>query len=322
MMFLIFLFFGILSWGFASFNFDLHAGGKYIVLPVHRLGMANRLRIISSIYSISRSTRRKLIVVWNPSFECSAAFGALFMNISTKSIVVVNSNVVESEFETYIKQYSMQVSEQANLSFGSMYPRSFFVSLDDKLTADVLLLWTLGTHTSDLIDCHGYNANRRLFYDQLAPSPAVARRINTVRQAVYEDVEYDENIDVVNNNGQYWNGEIVGVHIRAHDVTHDWSAVPPSPMFDPENNTLHSKEDTEDNPISDSHNEYKTAGLEALRFDEAAPFQSFIQNMMDILNHSPSTLFLVSSNSAAARQELIRLFGAFGKGSGECYSHV
>ena len=45
---------------------------KFIVLPVYLLGLANRLRTVSSMYSIAKVTNRHLVVIWVPSEECNA----------------------------------------------------------------------------------------------------------------------------------------------------------------------------------------------------------------------------------------------------------
>ena len=52
----------------ALFDFEME---KYIVVPVYILGLANRLRTMSSVFSIAKRTNRKLIVVWVPNMDCN-----------------------------------------------------------------------------------------------------------------------------------------------------------------------------------------------------------------------------------------------------------
>lgn len=59
--------------------FDFRAD-KYIVVPLYILGLANRLRTMSSVYTISKVTKRKMIVIWVPNMDCNA--GTFVENLS------------------------------------------------------------------------------------------------------------------------------------------------------------------------------------------------------------------------------------------------
>jgi hypothetical protein len=51
-----------------TFNFDVE---RYIVVPAYVLGLANRLRTISSVYTIAKVTKRHLVVIWVPNMDCN-----------------------------------------------------------------------------------------------------------------------------------------------------------------------------------------------------------------------------------------------------------
>lgn len=57
---------------FSASIFNFHTEEKYIVVPIYILGLANRLRTMSSVYSIAKVTNRKLIVIWVPNMDCNA----------------------------------------------------------------------------------------------------------------------------------------------------------------------------------------------------------------------------------------------------------
>lgn len=60
---------------FSSDIFDFTGEEKYIVVPIYILGLANRLRTMSSVYSIAKVTKRKLIVIWVANMDCNAGGG-------------------------------------------------------------------------------------------------------------------------------------------------------------------------------------------------------------------------------------------------------
>ena len=53
---------------------------KYILIRLHRLGLANRLRAIADWYQIAVSSHRHLLVSWLPTYDCNATFIELFVD--------------------------------------------------------------------------------------------------------------------------------------------------------------------------------------------------------------------------------------------------
>jgi hypothetical protein len=56
---------------FSSEVFDFSTK-SYLVVPIYVLGLANRLRTMSSLYTIAKVTNRSLMVIWVPSSDCNA----------------------------------------------------------------------------------------------------------------------------------------------------------------------------------------------------------------------------------------------------------
>ena len=50
------------------FDFDTK---KYLVAPIYVLGLANRLRTMSSLYSIANVSGRELVSIWVPNVDCN-----------------------------------------------------------------------------------------------------------------------------------------------------------------------------------------------------------------------------------------------------------
>ena len=57
-------------------------GNKYFFLSLNALGLANRLRIMASWFSIAKSESRELIVLWNSAQDdCRVQFNNLFERV-------------------------------------------------------------------------------------------------------------------------------------------------------------------------------------------------------------------------------------------------
>ena len=57
---------------------DNYHDQKVLLLPIYVLGLANRLRSISSAYVLAKGLNRKLVVLWYPSSECNSSSTDLF----------------------------------------------------------------------------------------------------------------------------------------------------------------------------------------------------------------------------------------------------
>ena len=63
----------------------------YVVLPIDALGLANRLRIMASLYAVSLSQDVKLVVVWAQSLDCMILFDEIFHHEHVSVISVTSA---------------------------------------------------------------------------------------------------------------------------------------------------------------------------------------------------------------------------------------
>jgi hypothetical protein len=185
---------------------------KFIILPLLELGLANRLRIIASMYSIARKSNRKLVLLWQPTSDCMADFSELFSNHNLDfSIYSLN---YEAKYAT--KEISEAISyfrEKNGISWSILSPRHFFVDIGEKYKYEdhtMITVWTLGIHAPEGMHCSDYLHFKSSFYKALKPSPRVADMIGSLSLA-----------DLSNGN------RVVGLHIRAYHTKYDWPVVVP-----------------------------------------------------------------------------------------------
>lgn len=62
-----------------SFTTNLDADKRYLVVRIHRLGLANRLRCIADWHQIAVRSDRHLLVSWAPTYDCNITFPGLFI---------------------------------------------------------------------------------------------------------------------------------------------------------------------------------------------------------------------------------------------------
>ena len=59
---------------------DISSGQRYLVVRLHRLGLANRLRSMADFHLIAASTDRHMLISWSPTLDCNASFPDLFVS--------------------------------------------------------------------------------------------------------------------------------------------------------------------------------------------------------------------------------------------------
>ena len=79
---------------------DEYDDGKYILLLVSRLGLANRLRTMADWHQIAVSSNRTLLVSWESTIDCNASFTDLFVSGET------HDDVVHPLYQLLLKLYS------------------------------------------------------------------------------------------------------------------------------------------------------------------------------------------------------------------------
>lgn len=186
---------------------------NYVYLPVTELGLANRLRIMASLYSVivqsPDANRKTLVVLWMPNYDCPVAFDDLFRTYSLPNFLLVTFPQQESgKLENEFKESLTTVASELSLTFKQAYYRDFLINANT-LDAALNLVWTRGAHAVDSMSCYDYLYSKSLFYQSLKPVGSVLDIVRTIK--------FEHFI------GNY----VVGIHIRAYDYRFDWPVVQP-----------------------------------------------------------------------------------------------
>mmetsp|Transcript_4369 Transcript_4369/g.7109 ORF Transcript_4369/g.7109 Transcript_4369/m.7109 type:complete len:508 (-) Transcript_4369:198-1721(-) len=263
---------------------------KLLIVPVNALGLANRLRTISSLYTISSSRGLKLVVIWGRSSECAAMFQDLFYLSSSANFAVLDTydlTIPESEGEAFARAVRLSVSnlcQGRNHTMREVVLERFLVEESFDANFATSIVWTRGSHAALGTSCGSYLYSKSLFYRNLIPSYLVQQYIDSVE---IKDFNSGEGVATV------------GVHIRAFDAQYDWSVVSPT-MRD--ETTL---ENAEWDPGA-GH----VVKIESKRFDQTSSLDSFIQLMSHMIKQNNGVRFYLASNSISAKIHLLSHFGA------------
>ena len=260
-------------------NLKLSHGRQYIILPIDYLGLANRLRIISSIYTISAFSNRILIVIWKQNDDCPVSFQAIF-EMNHKNVTVVDWDTSVSSQLRFPIQIQDQIEEAASrigLTYSEIYFQSFRFDTAI-LVSDITIFWTRGTH-SPYIECQYYLQLKQNFYRELKASDAVFHLVQSMKDKILSSAQSS-----VDHQYQY---DLVGVHIRGHDFNYDWPVV--NPIVSTNNSILFAPKDGYGANVS-----AEKAGGTTLRFDQAASLTAFITGIRSIIKISPHTKFFIA----------------------------
>ena len=246
------------------------AGTTYLVMIIDKLGLANRLRIMAGMYSISKQANRRLLVLWSPSVECGSSFSDLFEDVAVGVEVL---DIAPASHATITKEL-VDLAYKQSMSLQSLYLTDFDVNISyidtkyNSTAADVILAFTLGTHSPAHACCRDYLFAKSTFYRSLLPVASIRSTVNAIT-----DRHFSKNV-------------IVGIHVRAFDSDYDWEVVPPD-------------SDSDDKSINTS---------EALRFDQVASLTSFVRVISDISTSIPQAKYFIASNSPLVVEEILRLY--------------
>eukprot|EP01036_Dinobryon_divergens_P029622 gene29622-38745_t len=179
---------------------------KVLVLPVDALGLANRLRIISSLYSIASVERQVLIVIWIPSEDCRINFSAIFSKFLHNNVIVISppTNLPRQPgMEAVIANSLSNFSSSNSLSYGVLYIRKFIVDIS-LLERRVTLVYTRGSHSPSSLTCQEHLYTKSMFYQGLRLALPVEDIVNEVKFNYFAGSHY-----------------LFGVHVRAFDASYD-----------------------------------------------------------------------------------------------------
>lgn len=274
-----------------------------VVLPVSALGLANRLRVIASALHLAKLANRRLIVLWQPSSECSTSFSSLFSITPELNKDIVIADLMDNVSDRYIFESLKKATQQSQQTLKEVYFTSFFVETklgaEEYRNLDVLLLWTLGMHSYEDESCFHYLFAKSLFYRSLTPSDEVKQIMTSVNVNDGYDIHGNDSSD----NHNTVNNKVIGIHLRGYDVTYDWEVVVP----DYDSNSINS---SNDGGGGKSESNSTVFNSRSRRFDEASPLSSFVHYIDATLAVHPDAVFYVASNVLAVKQFLIERYNS------------
>lgn len=256
---------------------ETDASRPVLIVPLHGLGLANRLRIASSAFSYALGVNAHVMYVWGSTEDCNVSFDEIFS--STFPVISVNTNVGNGNFDRFPQQLTDSAASaclELNLDLRQFSPTEFLID-EGRPLSHVNIVRTFGTHAPRSFSCGDYLHAKKLFYQQLTPSAQVQRIVDSVD---------------LNKKGM-----LVGVHIRAFDATHDW------PVVNPTIGSLNLTHATNKDIHMDT-----VYNLTSLTFPEASTIGAFAVGMLTLMAHFPNVRFLLTSNSAAAKVLIANAF--------------
>jgi len=182
-----------LSFGFLPEDI-FSKGQRYLVFYIENLGLVNRLRILAGLYSIGRANDLNLLVIWKPSYDCAAYIDQIFDNYPPK-FQVLRRDIVEKFTALTVESAFRDLGLKSNLTVNIVRATSFYQGLKD-YQADIVIVWTLGTHAPINMPCHNYLFSKSLFYQHLSPITLVNENVQRIRI------------------GHFYGNVTVGIHIR------------------------------------------------------------------------------------------------------------
>jgi len=207
---------------YAQFDFSKEFFGerddkRYLVLLVHRLGLANRLRTIADWYAIARLSDRTLLVSWKPTEDCNVKFTDLYESGPPEFFLLAEPL---PDGETGLRLIE-EISVKHNVSHHILYDdqqmwakplTSFVLARDVVMSADQLVATQYdGILTLEDVPCQYYTYAHKAFLQALRPKQEYEDSVRQIFTTYFRDV----------------NALPVGVHLRMHDPAQDWEIVPP-----------------------------------------------------------------------------------------------
>lgn len=221
---------------------DTIDSGKYIVLSVERLGLANRLRTLADWYQIAQYSNRILLVNWIPTLECNCSFIDLFEGASNDFKVL--PMILPDGLEGVSKMEQIAKASNMTIRVIGDSESSFDFFLDPSIVfskVDVIYTSHSGVVALRGSKCQHYMTGHSRFLRSLIPR-------SEIRETVKEILQHFSGRLVALMLFPYYSLYSltllvsffpcvlvsllripIGVHIRVHDVLYDWSVVPPGP---------------------------------------------------------------------------------------------
>ena len=193
-------------------------GPPSLVVSIHRLGLANRLRHMAAAFVYASDHGWPLVVRWKPARECNATLEDLF-DVEKLPFEVFrgNARALDALVGSVSPAAPVGIALPADADEGGVVVvRSAGVRFDVNLTAagssraTAVVFDPRGQFATRSVSCHEFLVRKSRFYERLAAaaSPDVARAHDRIAAAVGDRLA-------------------VGVHVRVDDDRFDWPVVPP-----------------------------------------------------------------------------------------------
>ena len=188
---------------------------RYLVLVLHRLGLANRLRSVADWYQVAILSNRVLIVDWHATSDCNATFTDLFESAPDRLkvlpyILPLDPTDAIASLEATAREENVTY---ITLDKDSMFSRGHdsFILRRDEVMSDAGIVFTSydGVLALDGVKCQQYLSMRSDLLSALVPVKEARLLANEVIDTYFRDKI------------------MIGVHYRAHDRSQDWEVVPP-----------------------------------------------------------------------------------------------
>jgi hypothetical protein len=177
--------------------------GRFIILFLHALGLANRLRVLASAVQLAEEAQRTLYVSWKATKSCNATYFELFGSSGSRDFKLYASQGVER-----VVVHPQLMKEVLHLKWKGNIQQLDAV----KVSQRVVLLQTTAFFQLRHVTCQEYLRRKQHFYQSLMlhkPIPMVSQ--------IFEKM-FEQHLR---------KRLVVGVHIRIDDPAHDWRIVPP-----------------------------------------------------------------------------------------------
>lgn len=181
-----------------------------LILRLHRLGLANRLRAIADWHTAlqylvdTHNSSRTLLLDWRPSPECNASWEHLFLRSPLLPLLPEGCSVPHA--------HALELHELGDAFFLSAQTMTSLSGLS------VLSTTYDGALAVDGMPCHMYMSQRARLLRSLVPAAQPSAAVAALLR------RFPPSEDAVT----------VGVHIRTASPTFDWPVVPPLAPSDSE----------------------------------------------------------------------------------------
>ena len=269
------------------YQLSQQGNGRFLLLAMERLGLANRLRTMADWYGVATNTNRTLVVSWRPTADCNIDFYELFEHGAPGLFVLTEPLPIKAERDAYLSPYVVSgkvkqlVTERdiwANPTLAFMGKPSVFLD-----SIPILITDYDGEISLEGVPCIAYTSKHRFFHSHLVPKTEYQDLVN----AFWEEHFLSKGVLGV------------GVHYRAKDSRFDWAVIPP---FGGSNRATDFGEGA-------TLQDFVAAMLRiALHFTYEAPSTTTESGALLSNRRRPLIRFFLASNSEEAKNQLIQLF--------------